>query len=97
MTSRRTASLIIQLAASFWAADRAVWAGVPYISLRPLPWWKSALRWPWWAIRSIAGSLQPWQIMLMLFAVYSVMTFLIIRCLISAATSVALPFHENKV
>src|SRR5262249_27257458 len=83
MTNRGLATLIIQFAASCAAAYWAVGTGVPYIGLsnQPLPWWRSALRWPWWIVGSVGSSLRPLQIMIVLFAVYTVLAFLIIKSL----------------
>jgi hypothetical protein len=79
MTSRGAATIILQTAGSFVLANWTLRAGVPYISLGPLPWWKLALRWPWGAIDSLGIFHHPWQTMVVLFVVYSALAFFIIR------------------
>ena len=48
----------------------------------PLPWWKAALGWPWSVAIRFSGTMHPVAIMLMLFAVYSTVAFLILQYLI---------------
>jgi hypothetical protein len=67
---------------SFVAAAYAVKAGIPYVGFGPLPWWQSALTWPWSLALGLVGNAHPLAVMLALFTVYSGIAFLILRFLI---------------
>jgi F0F1-type ATP synthase membrane subunit a len=79
-----------QVVMSFVAADYAVEAGIPFFGFGPLPWWQAALRWPWSLALRLVGNTHPLAIMLILFAVYSGIVFLILRFLIVK------PFLEGR-
>ena len=71
-----------QVVMSFVAAAYAVKAGILYVGFAPLPWWQSALRWPWSLALRLIGNTHPLAMMLVLFTVYSGIAFLILRFLI---------------
>jgi hypothetical protein len=79
---RRVILVLVQVVMSFVAADYAVQAGIPYVGFAPLPWWQAAFRCPWSLALRLVGNTHPLAIMLILFAVYSGMAFLILRFLI---------------
>jgi hypothetical protein len=82
MRTIRLAAVLLQVAISVIAATYAVNAGIPYLGFGPLPWWKTALRWPWSVAIRFSGTMHPLAIMLVLFAVYSAVVFLILQYLI---------------
>jgi len=85
MKTIRLAAVLPQVAISVIAAAYAVNAGIPYLGLGPWPWWKAALGWPWSVAIRFSGTMHPVAIMLMLFAVYSTVAFLILQYLIVKA------------
>lgn len=91
MKSRKVILGLAQVVVSFIAAAYAVKGGIPYVGLAPLPWWQSALRWPWSLAFRLGGATHLLAVMLALFAVYSAMAFLILRYLI-----VKLIFGEER-
>jgi hypothetical protein len=79
-TSTATVALtLVQFATSCVLAFYAVKEGIPYVGMAPLPWWKSALRWPW---RFFIGFHHPLVALSALFLLYSATAFLVIRYLI---------------
>jgi hypothetical protein len=82
MKTLRLALVLLQVAASVIVAVYAVNAGIPYVGLGPLPWWKIALRWPWSMAIRFGGTMHPLAIVVVLFAIYSAIAFLILQHLL---------------
>jgi len=71
---------LAQVIVSLVVAAYAVREGIPYVGRMPLPWWKSALRWPWWLMCRLSGNIDhPLPIILVLFVIYSGTLFLILH------------------
>jgi hypothetical protein len=82
MRIRRTILVMAEGTLSIVAANYAAWAGVPYVWLGPLKWWKCAFRWPWWVVYRVIGSEhspQPWVVLLVLWVIYAAVGFLILN------------------